>query len=382
MNLDLSALDDDTPVIDGAGTVKRAPLDQFEPDPVQLARERDEAADTRDRDNIKRFGVMQPIVVAAEPTPEGKLRIKTGHRRWRLSGEAGLPDVPYIHAIPGVVYDDYAQLAENRNRQNESPMDIAKHIVAAKARGEKNKFIADQIGIDPAEVTHHLVLIEGPEYVRSLYETRKCRTPKYLYELTNLAKDYPAQVEEFCATSEDFSRKAISAFADSLKNPQKPAATPSQAENGTGPDLGLGNTKEPTELAPLADVGPILGNTKDLQVGAPATPPPGSDADQDIDAKAGSDESGELDVPGVKATHIPSHNPDNEKDAAGPYLADPSKIKKPLMLGTYGKDDVMVMLYKRPTTPGLVFVKYENGNGEVEVEFGKLKNLTLTESKV
>lgn len=382
-SLDLSALDDDTPSIISDGKALRAPLEMFIPDPEQLARERDEEADNRDREDIRQRGVMQPIVASA-PHPDGRMDILIGHRRWRLSGEAGIADVPYVHAVEGVVYDEYAKLAENRKRKNESPMDIAKLIVKRKAKGEKNKFIADQIGIDPSEITHHLVLIEGPDFIRALYDNQKCRTPKYLYELTNLAKEYPREVQEFCEDSDDFSYKGIKAFGDSLK--------------------GLGNTKESAPPPPPAAP----------QVETPAATPAGDDSAGDdsdgVDNAAGSsiaqDNGGEVTWPfptgsqgltdaepttdenapakgdePVRTQHIPSHNPDNEKDAAAPNLADTSKIKKPLLLGTYKGSDVMVMLYKRPTTQGLVFIKHENGTGEEEVEFGKIKNLTLTESK-
>lgn len=385
-SLDLSALDDDTPSSDGKAL--RAPLNMFIPDDKQLNRERDEEADNRDREDIRMRGVMQPIV-ASTPGPDGRMHIRLGHRRWRLSGEAGIPDVPYVHEVEGVVYDEYAKLAENRKRKNESPMDIAELIVERKAAGEKNKYIADQIGIDPSEITHHLVLIEGPAYIRALYTEKKCRTPKYLYELTNLAKEFARQVEEFCADSDDFSYKAIRAFGDSLKNlgntKEIPASNTSTSSTAgpaqppapaPGPDDESDTSTDPAE----ATKNPATGGDDDKVVWPFPTTSSALESGNTNSAHDGGDNEGGNDQ--VVPSHIPSHNPDNEKDAAAPYLADPSKIKKPLLLGTYKGSDVMVMLNKRPTTPGLIFVKHENGTGEEEVEFGKVKNLTLTEAQL
>lgn len=398
MALDLSALDvqDEAGSPVSNGKALRAPLDMFVPDPEQLDRERDEAADDRDRADIKQRGVMQPIIVG-EPLPDGRLPIRTGHRRWRLSGEAGLPDAPYLFEIDGVIYDDYAKLAENRKRKNDSPMDIAKLIVKRKALGEKNKYIADQIGIDPSEITHHLVLIEGPEYIRALYEQKKCRTPKYLYELEKLSREFPAEVETFCKTADEFSYKAIMAFGESLKNlgNTKESATSDAAGNSS---QAAATTSVPAASPAASSSSNQVDDTTPTHGGANTSGDSSGAGDETTvwPFPTGSDSAGSKDdgeepasapaaAEGDKAptSRIPSHNPDIENDkAADAILADPSKIKKPLLLGTYNGSDVMVMLYKRPTTPGLVFVKHENGTGEEEVEFGQITNLTLTESKV
>ena len=42
----------------------------------------------------------------------------------------------------------------------------------------------------------------------------------------------------------------------------------------------------------------------------------------------------------------------------------------------------MLRLDRIPTSPGLGFIKYEDGRGELEVELGVLRNWTLTDSKV
>lgn len=349
-SLDLSALDLNDEETRPTGDVLRAPLTQFIPDEKQLNRERDKDADDRDREDIVMRGILQPIVVS-KPDDNGKMHIRLGHRRWRLSQEAGLPDIPYVFEIGGTVYDDYAKLAENRKRKNESPMDIAILIAERKANGEKNKYIAAQIGIDAAEITHHLVLIEGQDYIRELYTNGKCKTPKYLYELSNLAKDHPAQVEEFCAESTEFTRNAIDVLKQKIGNTKK-----NNQKNNENADSTHDNQ---FEHQPTSDEGEQNNNdTSDW----PFSPQPQNEHQPE-------------------SYDLPHHNPDTEKDNNKP-TTDKSKIKKPLILGTYDNQDIMVMIHKRPTTPGLVFIKYENGMGEDEIAFAKITNLTLTDSQV
>ncbi|WP_081074319.1 transcriptional repressor KorB C-terminal beta-barrel domain-containing protein [Burkholderia multivorans] len=57
-------------------------------------------------------------------------------------------------------------------------------------------------------------------------------------------------------------------------------------------------------------------------------------------------------------------------------------MRKPLVLANYQGDAVMLRLDRMPTAPGLAFIKYEDGRGELEVELGVLRNWTLTDSKV
>jgi len=338
MALDLSALDngDDSPVANGKKLY--APHSMFYEDPDQPRKEIDPDADTKDREDIRRRGVLQAITVHP-PGHDGRMKIIMGARRFRLSKEAGLAEVPYVIEDDTARYDDYAQVAENERRKNLSPMDLAVFIKKRKGLGDKNAYIAEQIGIDPSEITAHLVLVEAPEFITRLYTEHKCRTPKYLYDLNNLAKEFPDQVKEFCITSDDFTRKAILNLSDRLKN--------------------LGNTKTLEEAAPAAFTAATPSPSVTI-----ATDAPTSETEK---------------VP--PAFTAPSHNPANEKDTGKDRLTpDPSKMKKPLLLATYKGDDVMVLLNKRPSSLGLAFVKFESGAGEIEVSLSDLINLTLTES--
>lgn len=98
--------------------------------------------------------------------------------------------------------------------------------------------------------------------------------------------------------------------------------------------------------------------------------------------EAGASTDDGSDVPGAAVRELPFHNPDIEREAKSPRLDDPSRIRKPLLLADYAGSAVMVRLDRLPTAPGLAFIKYEDGRGELEVELGVLSNWTLTDSKV
>lgn len=351
--LDLGALDmlDDQAAPSPASPVAkpvRAPLDLFFEDPNQPRSEFDEVALKAFAEEIKERKVQTPINVRP-PLPDGRMMVIHGARRLRASRLAGVPDIPYLIQEDEKSFDDYSQVAENQQRENLTPRELARFIQKRMDAGESQTFVAKKLGLAKSLVTWLLTLINGPDFVVSLYDSGKCRTPQYLYDLANLAKDQSEAVEAFCNTSDDFSRNAIQAFATSLKGSS--VINNNSTNSGQGSDSG--------SLSGLDAAGS----------GGQGNGSPGGSADDEGEGDQGN------------VTKITGHNPDIEKKGGKQDSpSDPSKIKKPLLLGRVGKRDVMVMLYKRPTTPGLVFVKYEDGSGEDEVEFGQVKNMTLTES--
>lgn len=354
--LDLGALDLDmleerpapSPSLPVAKPV-RARLDLFFEDPDQPRTEIDDAALMAFADEIKARKVQTPINVRP-PLPDGRMMVIHGSRRLRASRIAGEPDIPYLIQEDERSFDDYSQVAENQQRENLTPMDLARFIQKRIGKGDSQAFISKQLGIDKAETTCHLTLVNGPAFVIALYSSGRCRTPKYLYELANLAKTNEVAVRAFCETTEQIDRKAIKSLSSFL------------AESASG----VGNTNASAGSEPA-------GSSQEGQSSGGGTGFGGQGGGL-LDAIPGGDKT-------QKVAKIPSHNPDIEKKGGKPGKpSDPQTIKNPLLLGRVGEQDVMIMLYKRPTTPGLVFVQYEDGSGEAEVEFGTVKNLTLTSS--
>lgn len=348
MALDLSALDapDERPDDRvGDGKPLRAPLAMFYEDPDQPRKEVDPVADARDREDIQRRGVLQAITVAP-PDADGRMRIIFGARRWRLSCEAGLADIPYVMQEDAQVFDDYAQVAENERRSNLTPLDLAQFIAKRKKLGDKNAYIAKQIGISKTEVTEHLVLIEGPAYIRSLYTTGKCRTPRYLYDLMSLAKGNPEAVEQFCRDSDDFTRKSLAALAASIRLAEEELLATLQtpvSQNAFPAALDQHNDQAMTTVAKdaatsgLASVAPLKPMVLDhAEMPSSITTPDSSTKD--------------------------------------------STLHRPQLMARYQGHAVTLMLYRRPTEPGRVFIQQTDHCSEIEVSFDSLRDLVLTET--
>lgn len=335
MSLDLSALDEKPNVlIDGylIGKPHRAPLALFYEDLNQPRKEFPEEKMKRFASELKRRGVMSAIIVAPADA-DGRMRIIHGARRFRASHIAKLPDIPYVIAEDMQIFDDYSQVAENEQRESLMPMELANFIIKRIQAGDKKKDIAQNIGIDASEVTYLISLFKSPDFIKELYFQGKCRTPKYLYELAKLAEKFPAKVKLFCDESDDFSRNAIFKFSQLI-------------------------TKKV-----------MTNEVKKL------------DFDQQNNSSSVLASTGSFSSEFDRAGQIQTRNTDVEKNEPVEQSWHlPGKIKKPLLLGKYGGQNVVVQLYIQPTIPGSVHITYVNGTGGIEVGFDQLTNLSLMES--
>jgi ParB family chromosome partitioning protein len=382
LDIDLDALDsDDVPAAGAAipenqvGIVLELPLDKCYSE--AQARTIFEGLESL-AESMKKHGQMQPIKVAAEDL-SGLHKILQGERRWRAARIGGLPTIKVIVEDDARQMTSYAQVAENKDRDGLKPIEFALFIQDRITKfGEKKKFIAEQLGEDASFITRHLAILEAPAPIREAFDAGRLAGADHVYDLSRIHAKNPEAVEEFLATAQEteITRRQIQDLSDQLVSKKLVQPTPSQQpgifEQPTTATNEATASDEPTTEQP----------TTAAQPGA-AWPYPSvntagnddqSDDDNDADnAGQGADSSG--------AHVIPFHNPDNEKTPREPAIVDPTVIKKPLMLATYKKRDVMVNLYKKPTTPGLVFIKYEDGSGEEEVSTTLLKNWTLTDAK-
>lgn len=343
LDFDLSALDDENATSAPDGTVATAPLDAFEEDPDNIRFEDEDpdefAAFVAD---IEARGILQPVVV--RKMDSGALRIRFGHRRYRAAAKLGLNAVPFVLSEDE---DAYSQYAENTRRKNTTPLEDAIFVKRRLAAGEKKKDIAKAMQIDASAITHLMALVEEPvpEFLLELYHGQRCRTPKYLHSLRKLHSEDAERVERRCAEAEEITQ----AFIKALRQ----------------------------ELDPRGAVAPPAGDDRTVQdaLDDPATAGGGfGDSEGAGGGGAGASDEG----PG--ATQVPGYTP--EDPPAGPKPTDPSKIKKPLLLGKYNGDDVRLLLDRRPSSPGLVVIRYEEGiKAEEEVDLGAVTLTLLADLK-
>lgn len=128
-------------------------------------------------ESIRAQGVVQPIVV--RPTGRGtggetRYEIVAGERRWRAAQLAGLDSIP---ALIRDVADDAAvaiALIENIQREDLNPVEEAKSLKRLVTDFQMTHAeAADAVGRSRAAVSNLLRLLELPESVRALLESRE-----------------------------------------------------------------------------------------------------------------------------------------------------------------------------------------------------------------
>lgn len=235
MALDLSALEE-KPVPSGPaaaqpdGKAMRVKLTDIEPDPNQPRTEKKPEEIEEIGQNIKERGVKLPISVKPHPTKPGKWIINDGELRYLGSEWAKVEDIP---VVVDEDFDDFDQVNANEKRFALRPMELAKFIKRKLDEGVKKGEVARRLGKPANAITELLALVEAPACIEAVYTSGRCTSPKTLYELRALAEKFPEQVQEWCDTAEDITRRSVADLGDVLKGKKKPVAPlPSPADAG------------------------------------------------------------------------------------------------------------------------------------------------------
>jgi ParB family chromosome partitioning protein len=141
-------------------TVQNIPLDHLQPNPLQprgsiVAEELSELVES-----IKRYGVLEPLVIAH--TPAG-YQIIAGERRWRASKLAGLETVPAIvkETTPAEMLE--MAIIENVQRVDLNPMDRAQAFQRLQGDYDLTTTqIAERIGKSLSYVSNSMRLLRLP----------------------------------------------------------------------------------------------------------------------------------------------------------------------------------------------------------------------------
>lgn len=344
MALDLSALEE-KPMFASAlsaqstGKPLEVPLSDIEEDPDQPRKEFSEESMVEITNSIRARGVKTPISLRPHPHKAGKWMLNHGARRYRGSLRADKENIP---AFVDEEYNNYDQVIENIQRDDLKPMELALFIQKRLDAGEQKKVIAKNLGKDGAIITQHLALIDPPSCIENAYRTGKCTSPKTLYELRSLYEKYSEQVEEWCANSEEITRKTVATLADKLKG-KKNQATNVSINDQLGSELSVSDV-EKFGHDQISDNKDTVANRLDEEC---------------------HDETNLAEV-----TSWPK----------GRAVSDPDRMIKPLMLVEYKGRSAAVLLNRRPTAAGLVCVRFEDGSGDEEVKAGACKIIQLTEA--
>ena len=144
---------------------------------------------------------------------DGKYVINHGARRFRATRLLGSTTIPaFIEAL----HTDYDQVAENIQRENLSPLDIALFIKKRLAKGDTKGFIAAQLGQQPSFISEHLPLITAPVFIQELARDKRVGA-RTLYDLIHVHSEFPKDALAYVATSADVSRAGVAALAKALQ---------------------------------------------------------------------------------------------------------------------------------------------------------------------
>jgi ParB family chromosome partitioning protein len=209
------------------GRPLQIPVKDIDEDSAQPRQEFDAETMAELENSIRLHGVKTPVSIRPHPTEQKRWILNFGARRLRASKSVGKQTIP---AFVDRSHTDYQQVIENLQREDLKPRELAMFIKKKMDEGEKQAQIAELLGVNRSMVTNHLALIEPPACIDEIYTTGKCFSAKTLYDLRNLHKEFPDDVERWCATAQEITRAAVSALSEKLRGPKKSKVTSSQSE--------------------------------------------------------------------------------------------------------------------------------------------------------
>jgi ParB family transcriptional regulator, chromosome partitioning protein len=144
--------------------IQKLPVSQLRPNPQQPRKHFDDSALRELSESIKRYGVIQPLVV----TPTGdKYTLVAGERRWRAAQLAGLTEVPAIVRERQELEQLEVALIENVQRVDLSPLEQAVSIERLHQQFSLSyETIAQRLGKAPSTVNNMVRLLGLPDAAR------------------------------------------------------------------------------------------------------------------------------------------------------------------------------------------------------------------------
>lgn len=334
------------------GKPLQLPIDDVYPDPNQPRRHFDEEKLIELAQSIEIEGVRSPVSVRPHPEKAGAYMLNYGERRLKASQIAGLKTIP---AFIDNTSNSYVQVIENLQRENLSAIELANFIQTRLAAKEKKGDIAKKLGVSNDIVTFHSALIDAPAFVIDAYRAGKFQSARVAYELRKAHEAHGDAIEAWASSQTEITRSDVVSIGKKMKTAEN-----GPEEQGGALEAGAGVVASPADTA-----GASSGNNEAGQ--------------GEMSAEAGNDGSEETEP---KVHPLAPANPDHHDNKPPQTQTDPSKIKKPILIVVHGKRSASVQLNKRPSSPGLLHIKYEDNGEEAEVDAGKCKINHLMESSI
>ncbi|MEG0413526.1 MAG: ParB/RepB/Spo0J family partition protein [Comamonas sp.] len=171
-------------------------------------------------ESLKLDGQINAINVAPK-NKDGKYVILKGERRWRAGKIAKLKQMKIV--IDTRMQDDLdrtaEELAENIQRENLTPFEIADGLSQFKEAGWTNGQISKRVSKTPAFVSLYLSLLSIPSFIRALNDEDVTNDAETLYNLSRIHDLAPQRAIEIVALAKEeksLSRTATRAILKEL----------------------------------------------------------------------------------------------------------------------------------------------------------------------
>lgn len=344
-------------------------VDIISPDPNQPRKNFDETALQELADDLKKNGLIQPIVVRDDPDNVGKFIVVAGERRLKAAKLAGFTKIRSILSTYESSQLGYVQIAENAKRDNLKFYEMAEFIVSRSDAGEKQADIAEKLGTSKSQVNLYMIWKDAPELLKDAKD--KFNAIRAFYDAVKLYEEHPDEISDFIEKNENISKSDISNFRKKLTEQNTAVeSSDSEAQNVAQLFEISSDVKDSTSLEndSTEDSFEEPANASDYE--SDDTEEESSEATTDDFSSDDSAESVENSnsapafqdeaFSGVD-TSINESESESLADTDFDSETKSKKLKHPVFVGTVdGREAEIVM--EMPTTDGMVKVKYEDGS--------------------
>lgn len=344
-------------------------VDIISPDPNQPRKNFDETALQELADDLKKNGLIQPIVVRDDPDNVGKFIVVAGERRLKAAKLAGFTKIRSILSTYESSQLGYVQIAENAKRDNLKFYEMAEFIVSRSDAGEKQADIAEKLGTSKSQVNLYMIWKDAPELLKDAKD--KFNAIRAFYDAVKLYEEHPDEISDFIEKNENISKSDISNFRKKLTEQNTAVeSSDSEAQNVAQLFEISSDVKDSTSLEndSTEDSFEEPANASDYE--SDDTEEESSEATTDDFSSDDSAESAEISnsahtfqdeaFSGVD-TSINESESESLADTDFDSETKSKKLKHPVFVGTVdGREAEIVM--EMPTTDGMVKVKYEDGS--------------------
>lgn len=158
--------------------VQQIKITEIEPNADQPRKKFDEEKLEELASSIKRYGVIQPIIVMPK---DGYYQIVAGERRWRAAKKGGLTEMPCLVRTKTEQENREIALIENIQRENLNPIEKARGLRRLlDDYGLSQQQLADKLGMSRSGLTNNVRILNLDPRVIDLvlehnFSERQCR---------------------------------------------------------------------------------------------------------------------------------------------------------------------------------------------------------------